>query len=97
MDSEGTLTISVAKHKKKAILTIRDTGKGIPPQLINKIFDPFFTMKDSGTGLGLAICQRIIDLYEGSIHINSELNKGTCVTITLPLNFPNDKENLQDD
>ncbi|MDQ0162256.1 ATP-binding protein [Aeribacillus alveayuensis] len=97
MDSEGALTISATQNKKRAILTIRDTGKGIPPQIINKIFDPFFTLKDSGTGLGLAICQRIIDLYDGSIHINSEINKGTCVTITLPINFPNDNENLQDD
>ncbi len=66
-------------------ISITDTGKGIPNEIINKIFNPFFTTKDEGNGLGLSICKKIIQLHKGDIHASSIINKGTTFTISLPL------------
>jgi signal transduction histidine kinase len=67
-------------------ITISDTGVGIPPDLLPRIFDLFVTTKDpdKGTGLGLALCQEIIKAHGGTISLTSEVGKGTCVTIFLP-------------
>jgi len=71
----------------KAVIKIRDTGKGIPKEYIGRIFDPFFTTKggSSGTGLGLSIAYGIIKKHRGSIEVASEVGKGTEFTIRLPL------------
>lgn len=63
---------------------ISDTGKGIPEEILDKIFYPFFTTKEKGSGIGLAIAQKIIDMHRGSIDVESELGKGTTFTIKLP-------------
>ena len=69
-----------------AIIEIADTGCGIPPQNLKKIFDPGFTTKGVGvgTGLGLAICYRIVANHQGRIEVDSEVGKGTTVRIILP-------------
>lgn len=64
---------------------ISDTGNGIPPQVLGKLFTPFFTTKAQGTGLGLAICQKIIHQHNGEISAASENGKGTVFTIDLPV------------
>lgn len=68
-------------------LTIADTGSGIAPDILEKIFMPYFTTKDidKGTGMGLAIVQGIVQSYGGSISVESELGKGTIFTIDLPV------------
>jgi two-component system, sporulation sensor kinase D len=83
--NEGRLTIEVQKQGDFALIRVIDTGKGIPEDVISKIFHPFFTMKDTGTGLGLVVCKRIISMYKGTIAIDSVLDRGTKVTIALPL------------
>jgi len=67
-------------------LSVRDTGAGIPADLIDKVFDPFFTTKPvgEGTGLGLTICHRIVEEHGGTIDVESEPGKGATFTITLP-------------
>lgn len=65
-------------------VVIRDSGKGIPASIIEKVFDPFFTTKQKGTGLGLSICQSIIKKHDGQITITSREGKGTEVTLYLP-------------
>ncbi len=65
-------------------INITDTGKGIPKQQLESIFDPFFTTKSDGLGMGLSIVYRIIEDHHGDIDVNSELNRGTTFTITLP-------------
>jgi len=67
-------------------LDVRDTGAGIPADLIGKVFDPFFTTKPvgEGTGLGLTICHRIVEEHGGTIEVQSEPGKGTTFIITLP-------------
>jgi two-component system, NtrC family, sensor kinase len=66
---------------------IKDNGAGIPPEIMNKLFNPFFTTKPvgKGTGLGLSICYQIIEQHKGKIQVNSELGKGTEFLIILPL------------
>ena len=67
-------------------LDVRDTGAGIPADLIGKVFDPFVTTKPvgEGTGLGLTICHRIVEEHGGTIDVESELGKGTTFIIKLP-------------
>jgi two-component system sensor kinase FixL len=64
---------------------ISDRGQGMSQETLTRVFEPFYTTKNSGTGLGMAICKRIIDAHEGRIEANSELNRGTEITILLPL------------
>jgi two-component system NtrC family sensor kinase len=66
-------------------ITIEDTGKGIDAENLEKIFDPFFTTKETGTGLGLAITHGIVEQHGGIIRATSEVGKGTCFTIHLPI------------
>ncbi|HLG14593.1 MAG TPA: ATP-binding protein [Blastocatellia bacterium] len=90
MPRGGTLTIRVAELKTTNHVTIEiaDTGVGIPPELIGKVTDPFFTTKGEGkgTGLGLAICRRIVQEHHGTFEISSEgkPGKGTTVRVALP-------------
>lgn len=65
-------------------IEIADTGVGIPKENIEKIFNPFFTTKPEGLGLGLSICHRLVTQNNGSIHVSSEINKGTTFTLFLP-------------
>lgn len=66
------------------LIEIRDNGPGIPQNLLEKVFDPFYTTKQEGTGLGLSITYSIINRHRGDIEIQSELGKGTIVKIKLP-------------
>jgi len=79
---------SNAEDKKAGdyILDITDTGCGIPPEHLDKIYDPFFTSKPEGTGLGLSITYGIVHKHGGDIEIDSLPGKGTHVKITLPFN-----------
>lgn len=73
------------KHYRDFIcIKIQDTGSGIPHEIIDKIFDPYFTTKQHGSGLGLAICHSIIKKHEGHITVQSSPAKGTTFTIFLP-------------
>lgn len=83
----GHLFIKSYHDKDKVIVTIKDNGKGIAKDDLQKIFDPFFTTKDigDGTGLGLSISHGIIEKHRGEIKAESEENQGTCFTITLPV------------
>jgi signal transduction histidine kinase len=68
------------------VLCVRDTGPGIPPEILPKIFQPYFTTKDSqqGTGLGLNIVHRLIKEANGALHVHTEIGKGTTFSIYLP-------------
>jgi signal transduction histidine kinase/ActR/RegA family two-component response regulator len=68
-------------------ISVRDTGPGIPPEIIDRIFEPYFTTKgpSEGTGLGLAVVHGIVKNYEGNISVDSEVGKGTTFHVILPL------------
>lgn len=74
------------KPGQYVVLTVSDTGTGIPPEIMDKIFDPFFTTKapGSGTGLGLATVANIVKAHGGFVQVNSELGKGTQFKVYLP-------------
>ncbi len=65
-------------------VTVSDTGKGIPPHLVARVFDPFFTTKPKGVGLGLSIAYQIVKKHGGTIHVESEWERGTSFVIHLP-------------
>jgi len=66
------------------ILEVSDTGKGIPPEVEKRLFDPFFSTKESGTGLGLSIAARIVEKQGGALQYQTFLNRGTTFGIVLP-------------
>jgi len=77
----GELPLTPGKY---VLITVRDHGLGIPPEHLAKIFDPYFTTKQSGSGLGLAVVYSIIANHAGHITVESELGKGTAFSIYLP-------------
>ena len=85
MPSGGKLTVSSIAHSTSHIVTITDTGSGIPPEDLKHIFDPFFSRKDQGTGLGLAIVQGIVEQHKGRIKIESRVGTGTVVKLEFPI------------
>ena len=87
MDRQGTLTIGLRQEAGDALVSIGDTGCGIPPELRERIFDPFFTTKPAGegTGLGLEIVRKIVEKHGGRIAIESEVGRGSTFTISLPI------------
>jgi len=84
MPDGGTLTIETEK-KRDLKISIRDTGIGIPPENIKKIFLPFYTTKEKGTGLGLALVHKIVLSHGGRIAVESSEGKGTAFRVILPL------------
>lgn len=85
VQERGTLTISTECQGDSVVLTISDTGCGIPGELLEKVFNPFFTTKDNGTGLGLSICASIVEHHKGKIKVLSEHGKGTTFKIFFPI------------
>ncbi len=87
--SEGMIFICTRKKDQAISVKIRDTGTGISPDNLKKIFDPGFTTKGVGvgTGLGLSICYQIIQEHRGEIKVESELGKGTTFTLLLPVDL----------
>ena len=85
IEGRGTITITTDYDDENLIVKIKDSGKGIPKKLQNKIFTAGFTTKGVGigTGLGLAICSKIIEKHKGEIIVNSEENKGSEFVITI--------------
>ena len=80
----GHLTVKISPETEFVKIEISDTGNGISPENLEKIFEPYFSTKETGTGLGLAIVQKIIDVHNGEIAVESELDKGTIFTVKLP-------------
>ncbi|MDH4264581.1 MAG: ATP-binding protein [Deltaproteobacteria bacterium] len=84
MEQGGTLrVITDTDFNQWVVVEVHDTGKGILPENIHRIFDPFFSTKESGIGLGLSIASGIIESHGGTIDVQSEIGKGTTFTIKL--------------
>lgn len=84
MEAKGVLTLETCEHEDTAQLIITDTGSGIPQSQLKQLFAPFFTTKSQGTGLGLSLCLSIAERHNGTIHVESEVGKGTSVIVTIP-------------
>jgi signal transduction histidine kinase len=85
MPQGGTLNLKALREDRSLVLTIRDTGCGIPKDQLAAIYDPFVTSKPKGVGLGLTLVHQVVSNLHGDIKIASELQKGTVVTVRLPL------------
>jgi signal transduction histidine kinase len=66
------------------VITVSDNGPGIPPEVTDRIFSPFFTTKPQGSGLGLAIVRKIVDAHDGRIDVGERAGGGTVFRVTLP-------------
>jgi len=86
-DADGTITITTSREAGHKVLTISDNGPGMPPDTLQRIFDPFFSTKEvgQGTGLGLYIVYGIIEEHRGTIRVDSAPGEGTSFIIRLPL------------
>ena len=84
MPGEGRLTIEVDPRGDRVALRVSDTGVGLEPDALARIFEPYFSTKVTGTGLGMAIAKRNVALNDGTIEVSSQPGQGTRVTITLP-------------
>jgi signal transduction histidine kinase len=84
MPSGGKLTVRCSADDSFVMLSVSDSGCGIKPENMQKIFRPFFTTKNAGTGLGLMIVERIVREHGGSLTVDSRENVGTTFTISLP-------------
>lgn len=84
MPNGGTVTIESKTDGGRALISVRDRGCGIPPEKLAKLGEPFYTTKQNGNGLGLMVTKKIIEEHEGTLNIQSELGKGTIVTMSVP-------------
>lgn len=84
MRSGGILRIRSGADETHVLVSFSDTGGGIPPEDISRVFEPYFTTKSTGSGLGLLIVRRIVRAHGGEIIIESEQNRGVTLTIRLP-------------
>ncbi|MBI4832957.1 MAG: GHKL domain-containing protein [Candidatus Lindowbacteria bacterium] len=81
----GAIDVSMEKRNGCFVLQIKDQGEGIPQEVIDRVFDPYFSTKSSGTGLGLSLTKTIIEKHGGEIALESKLGKGTSVTVIIPV------------
>jgi signal transduction histidine kinase len=87
IEGAGNITITTKQEESDIVIRVADTGSGIRPEHMERIFDPGFTTKGVGvgTGLGLSITYRIIENHHGSIHVESKPGRGTSFTLRLPI------------
>ncbi len=87
IDSEGEIRIETRREDGRVVVEIGDTGRGIPEAVLDRVFDPRFTIKGARVrlGIGLAICYRIVEEHGGTIQITSEEDRGTRVRMSLPI------------
>ena len=90
MEKGGHLNISARAAEGSVEIVVSDTGGGIAPENMERIFEPLYSEKLNGTGLGLAICHEIISKHYGSITVESEVGAGTCFTVRIPFAIKDD-------
>lgn len=90
MPEGGEIIVRTWTHDGCIHINIADTGHGMPPEIISRIFDPYYSTKKGGTGLGLSLVKRVVEQMGGRVEVHSELKKGTSFTLILPI-----KEEIQ--
>jgi len=88
MPEGGELTVATASEEDGVVVSITDHGEGIPPDVRDNIFTPFYTTKVQGTGLGLAVTRKIMDDHHGTIEAQSEEGVGTTFILKVPYTQP---------
>ncbi len=96
--SGGSVKVRLAPEATdRARIEVTDSGRGIAPDDIAKVFEPYYSTKETGTGLGLAIVKKAIDDHGGSISVSSKLGSGTTFTIILPVKPEEEKKRMRDE
>jgi signal transduction histidine kinase len=85
MGAGGTITLQIGQEYPFGVIDLSDTGPGIPPEMLARLFKPFQTSKKEGHGIGLALVKRFVDNFGGSVTVDSEMGKGTTFHLKLPL------------
>jgi hypothetical protein len=85
IENSGTIHVQAESREGLAVITVADTGRGIPPEHLAKIFRPFYTTKGQGTGLGLSLAKRIVENHHGRIEVTSLPGQGTQFRVWIPL------------
>ena len=87
IEKHGTITVKTLREGDSIFISISDTGRGIEPRIVNRIFEPFYTTKEvgKGTGLGLSITYDIIKKHGGEIAVRSEVGIGSTFTVRIPI------------
>ncbi|MDI6759207.1 MAG: GAF domain-containing protein [Candidatus Brocadiaceae bacterium] len=85
MEEGGTLTVQSTREEQYIRTDISDTGQGMAPEVIEKIFTPFFTTKTSGTGVGLVVSHKIVDDHDGKLRVSSVQGRGSTFSVLLPI------------
>jgi two-component system NtrC family sensor kinase len=83
--TESLITAKSPKVEHWVLITVHDTGMGIPPENMKKLFEPLFTTKAKGIGLGLAVSQKLTEANGGRIEVESEAGKGSTFTLVMPV------------
>lgn len=86
IDGMGKVKVTLSENEGFAVISVEDSGRGIPPENLPNIFRPFYTTKGHGTGLGLSLAKRIVEDHGGRIHVSSNVGSGTVFDVFLPLN-----------
>lgn len=81
----GQVLIETGKWENSVFFAVADQGKGIPPELLDKVFMPYFSTKQGGVGIGMAVVRRIVEAHRGKIQIQSRVGQGTRVVIHIPV------------
>ncbi|MDQ0273456.1 PAS domain-containing sensor histidine kinase [Cytobacillus purgationiresistens] len=84
-DGDGIISVDLQHENHFAVIVVKDNGIGISNKLLERLGEPFYSSKEKGTGLGLTVSFKIVQSHGGTIHFASEQNKGTVVTIKLPI------------
>lgn len=83
--TDARLSVSLHRDAGSAVVRIADNGPGIPPERLERVFQPFVSTKGKGMGLGLAICREIVEAHAGRLEVDSTVGAGTTFTLRLPL------------
>jgi signal transduction histidine kinase len=83
--NKGILIVTSSLHSNQCIMTIEDNGRGIEPEHLKKLFEPYFSNKKQGMGLGLSATYNIITAHRGTVEVKSEVGRGTKFIISLPV------------
>ncbi len=84
VDDNGLIEIKLTKLKNADVcIQVVDNGCGMPSDVVQSIFNPFYTTKSEGTGLGLSIVHRILEAYDGRLDVNTQEGQGTCFSLIL--------------
>jgi signal transduction histidine kinase len=92
MPQGGTITVQTMMHGGHAVLAVEDEGRGIPADIRDRIYDPFFTTKAEGTGLGLSVVKRLVEEHRGAIRCEERYGGGTRFEVSLPVGGPPGRE-----